>query len=350
MDIRENLFKLLSAYGVSGNEKNAANVAKELLEPLCDMVYISKSGSVIGVKKGRCENGIKVMLDAHIDEIGLMVSKIDESGFLKFTTAGGVDFKSLPGSEVTVFGKEKLCGIIGTKPPHLQKSGEKDLSFTADELAIDIGYDENKARELVSVGDFVGFNLDISLLGENKISCKSLDDRAGVCSILYSAYMMKDEKFDGDIYYVFSVGEEVNMNGAVTVANEICPDVALAIDVTHGITHDNRKDSFALGEGPSYSIGPNVSKAVQKIIEKSAEKLEIKIHPEVDGGSTGTNAWGIQVSKTGVMTGVLSIPLRYMHTAVETLDLRDIESVSKIVCEFTKEALKLKRTEEIKCC
>lgn len=350
MDVRKTLLKLFSEYGISGNEEAAANVAKSLLEPLCDKVYISGSGSVIGIKKGKNENGIKVMLDAHIDEIGLMVSAIDEKGFLRFTTVGGVDAKGLPGSEVVVFGRERLCGIIGTKPPHLQVSGESDEAFSADELAIDIGFSKERAKELVSVGDFVGFSSSVSILGENCIAHKSMDNRAGVCAILYAAEKLKNEELDGDIYYVFSAGEEVNMNGAVTAANELCPDAAIAVDVTFGVSDGCKESSFVLGGGPSYSIGPNVSKRVQKIIEKCAEELKIDIHPEVEGGSTGTNAWGIQISKTGVMTGVVSIPLRYMHTPVETVDIRDIISVGEIVSKFAKEAEKLERMEEVKCC
>lgn len=350
MDIKKTLSLLLAESGISGNETSAANAAKKLLEPLCDEVYISKSGSVIGVKKGTEKGFGKIMLDAHIDEIGVMISKIDEKGFLKFNAVGGVDAKCLPGAEVVVFGKRQLHGIIGTKPPHLQEAGENGQVFKISDLSIDIGYSAKEANELVSIGDFAGFAANETRLGKECVSSKSLDDRAGVCSILYAAKKLKNIETKWDVYYVFSVGEEVNMCGAVTAANEIEPTAALVVDVTHGITHDNSKDAFSLGAGPSYSLGPNIAKPLSKIIEKTANELGITVYPEVDSGSSGTNAWGIQISKTGVLTAVLSLPLRYMHTSVETVNINDIKSVGEIICAFVRETEKLKESEEITCC
>lgn len=334
MDIKETLKTLCECCGISKNEFSASKTALNMLKPYCDEIYITKTGSVVGLKRGNGKNKRKILLDAHIDEIGLMVSEIDEKGFIHFTPIGGVNVKGLPASEVTIFAKKEIWGIIGTKPPHIQTANEHEKPFSIDDLTIDTGYTKDEISKLVSVGDYISVNGAFCKLSDNRYTSKSLDNRAGVCAVLKTAQMLYNINTNDDVYYLFSTCEEFNMSGAKAAVNEIMPDIALVIDVTHGVTADNKENAYELGKGPSYSIGPNISKPLYKLIESIAKNNNITVHPEVDGSSSGTNAWKMQNTALGTATAVLSVPLKYMHTAVETVDISDIENVCKIACEF----------------
>lgn len=316
------------------NTREAREYVKNIITPLSDEVFENSDGSVIGVKKGK-ENGKRIMLDAHIDEICLMISEIDEHGFLKFSAVGGISEKCLPGTEAWVFGKEKLKGVIGSVPPHLQKGGEKK-GFKAEDMLIDIGMEKKDAEKLVKIGDLVKIGGKFLKLSNDVYSSPALDNRAGVLSLLMIMESLKDVSLEDSLYFVFSSGEEYDMSGAALAAEKIKPDMAFVVDVTFGVSYKVKDYSFELGRGPSCSMGPNISKELYKEIEKSAEENGITIFPEVSGGSSGTNAWAIQVSGTGVKCAVLSIPLRYMHTNVETVNINDIKSVSRLLCDVIK--------------
>lgn len=341
METKEILQILCEKHGISKNEYDVANAVKDLIAPFCDEVYIDDLANVIALKKGISQTKKKIMLDAHIDEIGLMVSEIDEKGFIHISPVGGVDVKSLPSSEVTVFGKKEIWGVIGTKPPHIQTASESEKPFSFEDLTVDTGYEKEELEKIVSVGDYISVRGEFLSLSDHRCTSKSIDNRAGACAVINAAKELYNQNVQDDIYYVFSTCEEVNMSGAKYVSNKIKPDIALVIDVTHGITEDNFESAYALGKGPSYSIGPNITKCCCKLVEKTANKENIPIHPEVDGASSGTNAWKIQTASEGIGIAVVSIPLRYMHTAVEIVDIRDIDSAAKIASEFAKEAGRL---------
>lgn len=338
MDALKTLKALCSLDGVYSGAMNAAEEAKKMLAPFCDEIKTLNDGSIAGVKKCKNKNAKKIMIDAHIDEIGLMISEIDEKGFLHFVPVGGVDIKTLPASEVNVFGKKTIKGIIGTKPPHLQSADEHSKAFLCEDLTIDTGYGKEEIEKIVKIGDYALVCGEFTCLSENEYSSKSMDNRAGVCSVLMAAEALSTCDLDADVYYVFSCGEEFDMSGALIAANTIKPDISVSVDVTHGVTADNKESAYVLGDGPSYSVGPNISKKLVSLIKEAAIENKIEIHPEVDGGSSGTNAWAIQVAGTGVLTAVLSIPLKYMHTQVETIDISDIKKVSVLLCEFIKKA------------
>ncbi len=316
------------------NTREAREYIKNYITPLLDEVYESSDGSVIGVKKGK-ENGKKIMLDAHIDEICLMVSEIDKNGFLKFSAVGGISEKCLPGAEVTVFGKEKIKGVIGSVPPHLQKGTDKK-SFKSEDMLIDIGMGKKDAEKCVKIGDYAKINGKFLKLSDDFYSSSALDNRAGVLSSLMVIESLKDVALEDSLYFVFSSGEEYDMSGAALAAEKIKPDMAFVVDVTFGVSYNVSDYSFELGRGPSCSVGPNISKELYKKIEESAKENGITIFPEVSGGSSGTNAWAIQVSGTGVRCAVLSIPLRYMHTNVETVNINDIKSVAILLEDVIK--------------
>lgn len=329
--------ELSNMHGVSGFEQKVAARVKELFEPYADEVKISALGSVIAHKKSKKENAKKIMLDAHMDEIGLIVTKIDEKGFLKFTQVGGIDERILPASEVIVHGKKDIRGIIGIKPPHLQSDDDAKKTLSIDALAIDVGMTEDEARKYIEVGNSVSFDVKASQMLGSQFTGKSFDDRACVCAILGCAQRLASEELDADVYYVISTREEVSLAGAGCAAYEINPDCALVIDVTHAKTPDNSSCAFDAGEGISYSLGPNVHTSLAKKIKQISDRLGIDAREEVDGGSTGTNAWSVQISREGVACAVCSLPLKYMHTPTEVCSADDLSALADVAYEFVKD-------------
>lgn len=349
MRLEDTLFALSEMSGMSGFEYRIAGEIAQMFELAGCEASIDKMGNVIAVMRCGKPNARRIMLDAHMDEIGLMVSDIDERGFLKFVNIGGVDERILPGCEVTVHGDSDIYGIIGIKPPHIQSADENKKVVPIDELVIDIGMDTKAAKGVVSVGDSVTFLQKPFMLGDSQagsdhldngqqenrqLAGKSMDDRAGVAVLLYAAHKLNNTELDTDVYFVASVQEETNMTGAITAAYAIDPHAALVIDVTHGITNDNSDRAFALGEGVSMSVGPNVHPKLNTLIHGIANKLCVSAAPEIDGGSTGTNAWAVQVSREGVPTAVISVPLKYMHSPTEVLSIGDLQACADIVAEF----------------
>lgn len=331
----EELIKSLSNLrGISGFEYRISDKIAEFFEKYADSVEKDRLGNVIAVKKCGRENAKKVMIEAHIDEIGLMVSDIDDNGFITFVPVGGVDRRILPSLEVVVHGKRDLPGVIGAKPPHLQESGEQNKSTKIEDMAIDTGFCAEKVRELVSVGDSITFAQSVGKLSEKEFSGKTLDDRAGVAALVNAMKNLMKIKTEVDVYAVAAVQEEVGLRGAKVAAYGVEPDIAIAVDVCHGITPDNSYNAFETGSGAVISIGPNIHPKLQKRLAETAEKHHIKYELDVDGGDTGTDAWAIQVSRCGVPTALLSIPLKYMHTSVETLDIGDVEAVSELLTCF----------------
>lgn len=302
------------------------------LKKVCDKVYEDRFGNIIGVKNGT--SGKTVLLDAHVDEIGLVVSEITECGTLKFVAAGGIDARILPCSEVIVHGKRELYGIIGAKPPHLLKDSAKTALKISD-LAIDVGLDN--PEEYVSPGDFVTFCPNFSNLAEDYASSKSLDNRAGVMAVLMAVKELSDCPYT--VYVMLSTGEERGCVGAAGGMYDISCDLAIVVDVTFGISPGCDQDCcFELGSGAAVCTGPNIHKPLFDKIVKTAEKCKIPYTIEVEGGDAGTNAGVIQLSNGGIATAMISIPIRYMHTPVEVVKMSDIENAARLIAEVTKNA------------
>lgn len=332
--IEQNIEKLTSLCGVSGNEQNVAEAVKGMFEKYCDTVYTDALGSVIGVKKGHGDG--KVMIEAHIDEIGLMVTKITDEGFLKFTNIGGIDTRILPGNEVTVHGKKDLFGVVGAIAPHLLSAKELSSVIPKEKLFIDIGMSKSEAEKVVSVGDTVTFNAEFTMLGKRHIASKSQDDRTSVSVLLEVLSQLDETKLPFDLYVVGAVQEEVGLRGSTTVTYGIDPDFAVATDVCHGDTPDASENTFPLGDGTVFEVGPNISKKLAKNIIKSMAENKIKYNIEACGGNTGTDAWAMQICKNGVPTALFSIPLRYMHTPYETVCVDDVKETANAIAQFLK--------------
>ncbi len=323
------------AYGVSGHEfVGAAAVCREAMAGLADEIRLDALGNIIGIKRGEGESRPKVMLAGHMDEVGLMITKIEERGFLRFAGIG-VDPRILPGHEVTVHGKRPMTGLIGLKPPHLTAPEDAMKAKKMEDLFIDLGLPETKVRELCRVGDVVTYKREVTELMGDFLSGKSMDDRAGVGLILVCLDELRKYKLKADVFAVATTQEEVGLKGATVSAYGIEPDIAIAIDVCHGETPGIPEwRTTKLGQGPALCRGGNIHPKVYAGLKKAAEELGIPTQTEVAAGPTGTDAWAIQVSRTGVATGLISIPLRYMHTSVETLSVSDVVKGGRLLARF----------------
>ena len=322
---------LCSANGVSGAENEAADVAMKMLEKYMP-ARIDNLGSVTG---SAGEGDVSILLDAHLDQIGLVVTAIDETGFLRVAKCGGADIRVLAASEVTVHGKEKLFGVITSTPPHLSKPEDADKAKNFDEISVDIGMKKEQAEKIVSLGDRITFNGEyLELLG-NRVSSPSIDDRAGIAAVLRCLELIKDKKLNCKIKVLFSAQEETGGSGAQAGAFAAEVDEAIAVDVSFAKAPGISDDKYAvLGAGTMIGFGPSLDYCISRKLSAIAENKGIPNQPEVMGGRTGTNCDEIQVAGKGVKTALLSIPLRNMHTAVEVCDLADIENTAKLMAEY----------------
>jgi endoglucanase len=336
LEAKELLKALSEAAGVSGFEHGLEPILRRAFAPLVDEISVDVLGNFIARRRGSSEGKRPaVMLAAHMDEIGLMVTKMDERGFIKFAPVGGVDQRILPGLEVVVHGRRELPGVIGTKPPHLQEESERDKAYKLDDLFIDVGLGGAEAREVVKVGDVVTFGRRFTELGGGLCSGKGFDDRAGVVVMYECLRWLGRLRVKADVWAVATVQEEVGLKGAVVSSYGLEPDLAIAIDVGHGDSPGVPEDlTNALDKGPPLAIGPNVHPKIHQALVEAAQAAGVPVQTEVAPGSTGTDAWAIQVSRSGVPTGVVSIPLRYMHTSVETLAMGDVEKAGKLLAFF----------------
>ncbi|RQD77652.1 MAG: M42 family peptidase [Candidatus Syntrophonatronum acetioxidans] len=313
--------KLTEAYGPSGREEGIRDIIKEMIEPYADEVMVDDLGNLIVRKKGP---GKKIMLAAHMDEIGLIVTFIDENGFLRFSNVGGVSPHVLLGERVRF--QNGVVGTVGRE----KLDSIKDLKFS--KLFIDIGATkEEEAREKVKIGDVAVYHRELEPLG-SRVLGKSLDDRVG-CSLLVKTLMELQEPVN-DIYFVFTVQEEVGVRGARTAAYRIEPHYGLAVDVTRtGDTPESETMAVSLGKGPAIKIKDSLiisHPAVKKIMKEAAEKEGIPYQLEVlEKG--GTDSGAIHLTREGVPSGVMSIPCRYVHTPSEMADLEDIKNGVKLL-------------------
>ena len=328
-----NYLKILDApCGVSGNEKEIRECVKSLFSKFCTDVRTDVMGNVIGVKKGTNPDSLSIMIEAHLDELGLMVNSITDDGSLTFIPIGGFDPKVLTGTEVTVWGKEKLYGVIGAKPPHLKTSDDKVPQIK--ELCVDVGLSKERASEIVSIGDIITINTSYTELSENVVAARCIDDRGGLAIIVRTLELISDLNIENDIIVVGTVQEEVGLRGAKTAAASLKPDCAIAIDVCHAQSPGVSEEAYPLGSGPVITIGPNLhSKMTKKLIDEANEN-NIPIQLEVCGGNTGTDAWEIQISGQGVPTALVSVPVRYMHANYEVCSISDLENAAQLISKF----------------
>ena len=331
--MKEILKKLCIDKGVSGSETEMFDVIKELVG---DFAEVSADGmGDILVTMGDKNAKKHIMLDAHVDRIGLVVTYINENGFIKAEPVGGIDLRTLQSSAVKVLGKENILGVICTMPPHLSKN---DDELSKDKIWIDTGLSADEVKKLVSLGDKIIVCSEFRELLNNQVAVSALDNRAGCAVSVKCAELLKDKNLPCRLSLVFSVQEEISELGAGISAYSLEPDEAIVVDVGFA-KQDGVPDekSGKIGCGAIISISPVLSKKVTDKIKDIAKRLDMECDYEVCGGSTGTNADKISVSRGGIMTGCISIPEKNMHTQVEVVSLDDMEKIAELLAVYVQE-------------
>ena len=336
MNYEKVLGELCGLSGPSGFESPVATVAAKLLKGVIDEVRIDKMGSVIGVRRCGKKNAPKLLLDAHLDEIGFIITG-HEDGYLRFAPLGGVDPRMLPDRELTIMTQPPVYGVVACLPPHIQSAEDMDKSLPIRELWIDVGLSQEEAEKRIPIGTPAIYRTGCTPLGDNLLCGKALDDRACFAILVDVMERLQAEKLDVDVYLLGSTQEETHSTGAITAAYGICPDMCVAVDVTHGDSPDAPKDlTFPLGGGPVIGIGPNCTRWMSDRMKRCAKQLGMDAGLEVMAGHTGTNGWDLQISREGVATSVLSLPLRYMHTPVETIHRDDLDKTAALLAQFIR--------------
>jgi len=335
MTFVETLEKLSNACGVTGREEEVREQMSKFLKPYVDEVKEDNLGNVIGIKEGK-KNAPKVMLAAHMDEIGLLVKTISKEGFLQFMKLGGIDDRVLLAQKVMVYTeKGPLHGIIGSKPPHIQKEDERKRVIPYDELFVDVGAasSEEAQKMGVRIGDPIEFDIRFVKISKNIVIGKAFDDRAG-CAIMIET-LKRLEKTDCTVYAVGTVQEEVGCRGATTSAFGLCPDIGIALDVTVAGDTPGVKEIDApikLGKGPSLTIADSLlitHPKVLRLLVDTAEENKIPYQLEA-GLPGGTDAGRISLTREGVPSGTISLPARYIHSPTSLISLADAENVVKL--------------------
>lgn len=335
MDLKKTIAELTKVSGASGNEAPAAELAMNMLKKYCPDAAII-NGNVVG-RFGDFRSGLpSLVLDAHIDQIGMIVTNITADGFIKVGNLGGIDRRLLPAQPVIIHGKKDISGVICSVPPHLSSGDSKVLSF--DEVAIDTGMTKSELEKIVSLGDTVTFDVKCRTLLGSRITSGALDDRCGAASILYALELLQGQATAYNVTVIFSAQEELGERGAKIGAYELEPDIAIAVDVSfaYSLSEDENKCGY-LGKGPMIGISPSLDRELSDELINTAKKSDIPYQTEVMNGLTSTNADQYSVSRCGARTCTVSIPLRNMHTPAEVIDIRDVELTARLLAEFIKE-------------
>ena len=332
----EFLKKMISLPGLSAYEDPVRQLIQGAWQPLTDELSVSRIGSLHGLKRGSApEPRPSILIAAHMDAIGLMVSGLVD-GFLRVTGIGGLDARVLPGQLVTVHGREDLPAVLVQPPDRLLPAEDHENPVPLERLLVDTGLRPAQVKALVRPGDLVSFAQQPLILGKDKtIVGHSLDNRASVAALTQTLELLQSRQHAWDVWAVATVQEEETLGGARTSALQLRPDIAVAVDVTFGKgpgASDYR--TFPLDKGPTLGWGPNIHPALHKRFKELADKLEIPYAVEVMPRHSGTDAFATQVAAEGIPSMVLSIPLRYMHTPVEMVVLRDIERAGRLLAEF----------------
>lgn len=322
------LSKICETPGAPGFEQRIRQLVIQEVEPLVDELSIDAMGNVIAIKRGQERK--KVMIAAHMDEIGFIVTQVDDDGFIRFHTLGGFDPKTLTSQRVIVHGKEDILGVMGSKPIHLMKPEERNKAVPISEYFIDTGRTKEEVDRIVSIGDSITRERQLIEMGEC-VNCKSLDNRVSVYILLEVLRQLKDETPPYDVYGVFTVQEEVGLRGAISAAHHINPDFGFGLDVTiafdvPGAQSHEMVSKLAHGAAIKIMDGTSISDyRMVDYLKKTADKHQIKWQAEILPAG-GTDTAGIQrYGKNGAITGAISIPLRHIHQTIEMAHKQDIQ-------------------------
>jgi putative aminopeptidase FrvX len=338
-ELQDLLERLSNAHGASGYEGNVRQIIEEEVKPYVDEVKTDKMGNLIATKRGGAP---AVMLAAHMDEIALMIKYVDDKGFVYFTKSGGWFDQTLLNQRMIVHTEMgKLYGVIGSKPPHVMKEEDKNKPIKAEDMFIDVGATsrEDAGKMGVKIGTPLTLDTEFKPLGNDRVTGKAFDNRAGCAMLIWGLREMKDIK--ATVYAVFTVQEEVGLKGAKTSAFGLNPDVALATDVSYTGDHpgiEKKQSAIEIGKGPSITVsdaegrGIIVPEIVLRWLKEAAESNNIPYQLEVGAGGT-TDASAIHLTRDGIPSGVISPPTRYIHSPVSVLSMSDLENSAKLVAK-----------------
>ncbi len=336
-DTKTMLQALCDAPGVGGMTE-IATVAADLLRPLTDEVTVDAMGNVCGILRGTDTHAGTVMLEAHMDEIGMIVTAVEDNGFIRVAACGGVDIRVLSTAEVVVYGDRPYPGVVCSLPPHLTDAKERGKCPELGKMAIDVGLSGEDAKARIPLGSRVTFRPHFDAVGAYGVSAKALDDRAGIAALLLAAQTLSNNKPAQTVIYCFTVQEELGLRGAAVAAFDYAVSAAVSVDVSFGLTHDADKHACGIcGDGPMIGMSPILDAEITKKLMTLAENGGIPYQREVMGETTGTNADRLSLTKNGIPCGLVSLPLKYMHTPQETIDLRDIENTAALLAAFVRE-------------
>ena len=343
-DSIEFLEKLLETPSPSGFEQKIQAVVKRRVSRFADDVTVDVHGNLIAAFNP--EGKVRVMLAGHCDQIGMMVTHIDDSGFLYINQIGGIDPAVLPGSSLVIHTRSgPLPGVIGHKPIHLLSAEERGRKVELSKVWVDIGAENGaEAKKLVRVGDPITYELAVKKLGKNLIASPACDDKVGVYVVMEALRLVAEavkgsakKKFPVALFAVSTVQEELGLRGARTSSFGIDPLVGIAVDVTHASDNPGADakiiGTVKLGQGPTIARGANVNPVIEELLVSTAEKKKIKFQSQSAPSATGTDANAIQINRSGVAAALIGIPNRYMHTQVEVVDLRDLDAAAKLIAQ-----------------
>lgn len=338
-DLKSHLKSLVETHSPSGHEGAIREVIREAWRDVVDVTEQDKLGSLIGIKRATIapadgKPARRIMLAAHMDEIGMMVRDIVD-GFIFVHSISGVDNRVMLAQPVMVHGRKPLPGLVASVPPHLLSAAARKKYPSFDELIIDVGLPVDEVNALVQIGDLITPDVPLVELLGSRVAAKAMDDRACVATVTACLQALKGMSHSWDVYATATVQEETGLRGAQVAAHQIEPDIAIALDVGFakqpGVDED---EALEMGGGPGLGLGPNFHDKLRDKIKATAKFHEIKIQDDVIPGASGTDAWAIQIARDGVPTALVEIPIRNMHSPVETLDLRDIERGGRLLAHF----------------
>ncbi len=334
------LRQLVKAPSPSGFEQPVQKIVREQMTKFADEVKTDVHGNVIAVKNPG--GSPRLMLAGHCDEIGFMIRYIDKAGFIFFSSIGGIDAHIVPGKRVKIHTRNgPVLGVVGKKPIHIMEQEERKKVVKLSEQWIDIGVkDKKEAEKLVSIGDPITFSEGLERLQGELVISRGFDDKMGtfvVCEVLRD---IADKPLEAAVFATSTVQEEVGLRGARTAAYFINPQVGIAVDV--GIATDfpgvdkKKEGEIRVGEGAILYRGANINPKVEELLITTAQEEHIPYQLSGEAKATPTDANVIQISRAGVAAGLVSVPLRYLHSPVEVLSLRDLENVVKLLSVFTQ--------------
>lgn len=335
---KEIIEKLVPIMSVSGHEERGREELLAVYSEPFDEYFLHSSGTHVFIKRCKKENAPRLMIDAHFDEIGMIVTGIHDGGFLSVANVGGLDRRILPAAEVLIYGKETIYGVIVSTPPHLQAAGDSKKTPKIEQLRIDTGYSKEKLMEIVEIGTPIGFYEKPAMLGETRIASRSLDNKACGAAAYLAAASLKAEEMEADLYVTLSAREEATMaDGASSSAYAIRPDLAIVTDVTFATTPGVKsEESGKFGGGPVISLSAVTDRPFTDAIINICKESDIPYGITVDATDTGTNATMLSLVGDGIGVAVVSVPIGSMHTYNETAELSDIESTAALFAKVLK--------------